>query len=165
MQDTTSPTCTLSANESGLTATATDNNTIVYQGWSSSYSGSNSTSKDIADIAVGTYTYYVKDKAGNKGSCSIEVISTTKNENQGFENWRNGTCDCQKRVGSGHQVLVASCNAMTCNCPSDTTMTRSCDSVRLGIYCASGEEQVGNKCISYSCPTGYSKMNNSYCYK
>ena len=165
VQDTTSPTCTLSANESGLTATATDNNTIVYQGWSSSYSGSNSTSKDIADIAVGTYTYYVKDKAGNKGSCSIEVISTTKNENQGFENWRNGTCDCQKRVGSGHQVLVASCNAMTCNCPSDTTMTRSCDSVRLGIYCASGEEQVGNKCISYSCPTGYSKMNNSYCYK
>lgn len=165
VQDTTPPTCTLSANENGITATATDNNTIVYQGWSSSYSGSNSTSKDIADVNVGTYTYYVKDKAGNKGSCSIGVISTIKSENNGYENWRNGTCDCKKRVGSGYQVITAGCNAMTCNCPSDMTMSRSCDSVRLGIYCDPDEEQVGDKCISYSCPAGYTKINNSYCYK
>ena len=161
VQDTTSPTCTLSASESGLTATATDNNTIVYKGWSSSYSGSNSTSKDIADIAVGTYTYYVKDKAGNKGSCSINIVNFEKKTTDAY-NGVDNECFCRNQT---NPATIVVCNTeAACPCPSGTILG-SCNITRRYYYCLSGQELSGNKCISYSCPTGYSKMNNSYCYK
>lgn len=164
VQDTTSPTCTLSASESGLTATATDNNTIVYQGWSNSYSGSNSTSKDIADIAVGTYTYYVKDKAGNKGSCSIDIVNLEKKTEAAFQGVDN-ECLCKQKKAGGYVPIIVVCNTeAACSCPSGTD-PGGCNITRRYYYCSSGQELNGDKCISYSCPTGYSKMNNSYCYK
>ena len=164
VQDTTSPTCTLNANESGLTATVTDNNVIVYQGWSSSYSGSNSTSKDIADITVGTYTYYVKDKAGNKGSCSINIVNLEKKTEAAFQGVDN-ECTCKQQKTGGYVPIIVVCNTLAnCSCPSGTTLM-GCNITRTYYYCSSGEELSGDKCISYSCPTGYSKMNNSYCYK
>lgn len=164
VQDTTSPTCTLNANESGLTATVTDNNVIVYQGWSSSYSGSNSTSKDIADITVGTYTYYVKDKAGNKGSCSIDIVNLEKKTEAAFQGVDN-ECLCKQKKAGGYVPIIVVCNTVAaCSCPSGTD-PGGCNITRTYYYCSSGEELSGDKCISYSCPTGYSKMNNSYCYK
>lgn len=162
--DTTKPTCKLSANESGLTATATDDNAIVYQGWSSSYSGSNSTSKDIADIAVGAYTYYVKDKAGNNGSCSIDIVNLEMKKEAAYQGVDN-ECTCKEQKTGGYVPIIVVCNTIAaCSCPSNTTLM-GCSITRSYYYCSSDQELSGSECISYSCPTGYSKMNNSYCYK
>ena len=161
--DTTPPSCTLSADASNITATASDDKGISYQGWSSSYSGSNSTSKSIA---VGTHTYYVKDTAGNTSSCSIEIASTIEKKEQAYEKWNNGVCTCRgASTGSGYKVVNAGCNAMTCNCPSGTTQYSACTSVHTGYYCDAGQKLSGSVCITTSCPSGYTKINDSWCYK
>ena len=160
--DTTPPTCTLSADASNITATASDDKGIAYQGWSSSYSGTNSTSKSIA---IGTHTYYVKDTAGNTSSCSIEIASTIEKKESAYEKWNNGTCTCKKKANRGWSYAQAGCYAMTCNCPSGTTQDTACTSVHTGYYCDAGQKLSGSVCITTSCPSGYTKINDNYCYK
>ena len=161
--DTTLPTCTLSADASNITATASDDKGISYQGWSSSYSGSNSTS---ISIAVGTHTYYVKDTAGNTSSCSISIVKPKEKKTGANERWNNGTCACRgPSTGGGYSVVLAGCNAMTCNCPSGTTQYSACNSVHTGYYCDAGQKLSGSVCITTSCPSGYTIINDNYCYK
>lgn len=74
--DMTAPTCSLETDGTTIKATYSDNeggSGITYYGWDSAYTGDNSDSKSIA---VGTHTYYVKDKAGNSKSCSMRVFET-----------------------------------------------------------------------------------------
>ena len=225
--DATPPTCTLSANSSTITASASDSggSGLAYNGWSSSYSGSNSTSKSIA---TGTHTYYVKDGAGNTGSCSITIAGTTTNYTKTTKTCKvtsvgcskaatasvSGTCYC-KTTGVSEYV-VGTCTKSGCSCPSGSSVSTnncsvsySCSSgVRQGSYCYLGEQSscpsgwgtykynygftsstssvtscsVGSSftcdsshsgstyvsaCTvsSYTCPSGYTKINNSYCYK
>lgn len=78
--DTKTPSCSLNATTSGITVgSATDNGTsgLAYYGWNSSYSGTNSL--DAQALAVKTYTYYVKDNAGNKNTCSKRVTAANAN--------------------------------------------------------------------------------------
>ena len=171
--DTTPPTCNLSANSSTITATATDNKGIAYQGWSSSYSGSNSTSKNIA---VGTHTYYVKDTAGNPSTCSISIKAThsyqkkVQTETSAYEKWAaTGYCQCKKR-GSG-LASWGTCTLNGCSCPSGASVTtNACSRQHTGYYCTSGSLS-GSKCIhtsyvtKYDCDSGYTKINDSWCYK
>ena len=171
--DTTPPTCSLSANSSTITATATDNKGIAYQGWSSSYSGSNSTSKNIA---VGTHTYYVKDTAGNPSTCSISIKAThsyqkkVQTETSAYEKWAaTGYCQCKKR-GSGLNSW-GTCTLNGCSCPSGASVTtNACSKQHTGYYCTSGSLS-GSKCIhtsyvtEYDCDSGYTKINDSWCYK
>ena len=174
--DTTPPTCNLSANASTITATATDNKGIAYQGWSSSYSGSNSTSKNIA---AGTHTYYVKDTAGNTNTCSISIKATysyqkkVETETSAYEKWSpTGICSCRgKSTGSGYPVVSGTCTLSGCSCPSGTwTLSSGCSRQHTGYYCTSGT-QSGSKCIHtsyetrYACDDGYTKINDSWCYK
>ena len=178
--DTTSPTCNLSANASTITATATDNKGIAYQGWSSSYSGSNSTSKDIAE---GEHIYYVKDTAGNTSTCSIDIKKTTsyqkqvQNETSAYEKWTksaSGSCQCRgKSSGGGYPVAWGTCNTSGCSCPSGmwvTTNNCTISKTFAGYYCTSGSLS-GSKCIhtsyvtKYDCDSGYTKINDSWCYK
>ena len=171
--DTTPPTCNLSANSSTITATATDNKGIAYQGWSSSYSGSNSTSKNIA---AGTHTYYVKDTAGNTNTCSISIKATysyqkeIQTETSAYEKWAaTGYCQCKKR-GSGLNSW-GTCTLNGCSCPSGASVTtNACSRQHTGYYCTSGSLS-GSKCIhtsyvtKYDCDSGYTKINDSWCYK
>ena len=174
--DTTPPTCNLSANGSTITATATDNKGIAYQGWSSSYSGSNSTSKNIA---VGTHIYYVKDTAGNPSTCSISIKATysyqkeVQTETSAYERWTaTGTCYCRgKSVRGGYPVQPGTCTLSGCSCLSGMwTLSSSCSKYHSGYYCTSGSLS-GSRCIhtsyvtKYDCDSGYTKINNSWCYK
>jgi len=61
----------LNANNNAPTAA------LGYYGWSSTYEGENSTSRLLA---VGSYTYYIKDKFNSKNSCSIDVQKSTKKD-------------------------------------------------------------------------------------
>ena len=81
--DNEAPTCTLSISGSNIVASVNENNTdnMAYNGWSSSYSGSNTTTRSlpsanslpsIEETAL-TYTYYVKDNAENTSSCKISL--------------------------------------------------------------------------------------------
>jgi len=85
------PTCSLSVNSDGnLSANPKDNIGVLYSGFSSSYSGSNETSKKVG---VGDYTYYVKDQAGNTNTCSINVKSKVQ--------YRSRTCEATHLKYSG----------------------------------------------------------------
>ena len=178
--DTSAPTCSLSANSSTITATATDNKGIAYQGWSSSYSGNNSTSKDIAE---GEHIYYVKDTAGNPSTCSISIKAThsyqkqVQNETSAYERWTksaSGSCQCRgKSTGGGYPIQPGTCTTSGCSCLSGMWVkTNNCTVSKTfsGWYCTSGTLS-GSKCITtsyetrYACDSGYTKINDSWCYK
>ena len=178
--DISPPTCTLSANASTITATATDDKGIAYQGWSSSYSGSNSTSKNIA---AGEHTYYVKDTAGNTNVCSISIKAThsyqkqVQNETSAYERWTksaSGSCQCRgKSTGGGYPIQPGTCTTSGCSCLSGMWVkTNNCTVSKTfsGWYCTSGTLS-GSKCITtsyetrYACDSGYTKINDSWCYK
>ena len=165
--DTTSPTCTLSADASNITATASDDKGIAYQGWSSSYSGSNSTSKSIA---VGTHTYYVKDTAGNPSSCSIIIVATQKSstyEDRGTSHSNiTGSCGCITNTG---RVTSCRCTGWGASCVSQGSVNYS--SCKDNRWCDAGEELYNNNLscralvTTYTCLSGYTKINDNYCYK
>ena len=63
------------------------------------------------------------------------------------------------------------CTLNGCSCPSGAYMTAdNCSKKIEGYYCTSGT-QSGSKCIyidydtKYNCDDGYTKINNSWCYK
>ena len=174
--DSTKPTCSLSANASTITATASDDMGISYQGWDSSYPGDNSTSKDIA---AGDHVFYVKDTAGNTNTCSISIKSTfpyqkeVQTETSAYERWSaTGSCSCRgKSTGGGYSVVGGTCTLNGCSCPGGTSVySNSCSKKHTGYYCTSGTLS-GSKCIHtsyetrYACDSGYTQINNSWCYK
>ena len=78
--DTTKPKCSLKVSSSGkVTATHSDagGSDLAYYGFSSSYSGTNTSSKTYD--SEGSKTYYVKDRAGNKNTCKISIKSRSVN--------------------------------------------------------------------------------------
>ena len=172
VSDTTKPTCSLSANASTITATASDDMGISYQGWDSSYSGTNETSKVIT---AGTHTYYVKDTSGNTNTCSIDIATTQSKSNTSYD-WTSasksyvGSCYCCKGQGSSTVGSYVNCNSSTgtCSCPSGTSI---CKSTCTAKYSCTHGEVVGTQCrltytsIEYYCDTGYVKINDSWCYK
>ena len=171
--DSTPPVCTLSADASKITATASDNEGIAYQGWDSSYSGANETTKSIS---AGEHIYYVKDTSDNTNTCSISIKSTTsyqkkiETETSAYEKWSpTGTCNC-KDSGSSLASWGA-CTLNGCSCPSGAYMTvDNCSKKFEGYYCTSGTRS-GSKCIhtdydtKYTCDDGYTQINNDWCYK
>ncbi len=156
-------TCSLSASDYDITSSFDGN--MVYYGWNKDYSGDNSTTMAIN---AGTHVYYIKDAFGKTGSCSITIVDTVDGEKTAaFESWNNGSCTCRgKSTGNGYPATVAPCNAMTCNCPSNTPIqTSQCTSVHTGYYCEKGQKLSGSSCIIIKCPDGYTKINEKYCYK
>ena len=165
INDASPPTCTLNVDSSTITATAADDKGISYQGWDSSYSGSNSTSRSIS---VGTHIYYVKDTAGNTNECSIVIVNIEENRTSAYEKWNiSGSCDCRgPSTGSGYPVTAGSCSINGCSCPSGTTiLSNGCYRQFIGHYCDAGEKLSGTQCITTKCPDGYTKIDDNYCYK
>ena len=146
--DMIAPTCSLSIEENIIKATYSDNeggSGIDYYGWESSYAGENSETKEVS---IATHTYYVKDKAGNSDSCSIEVIATTSK-----------SCNCQTCGGQCHHGTYQCCKDYCnkygeCDAICGTCSYDNCDPT-----------YTCNCQTCYSCSTGYTKANDSYCYK
>ena len=188
--DTTPPTCSLSASGSNITASASDNIGIAYQGWSSSYSGDNSTSKSIAS---GTHTYYVKDTAGNTNVCSISISGLIEKDipytetsaayaKYGYKASGQCTCRSKKKVnGSSYATTIVGCvmsgSSAVCSCsgltPIVTSNGCSVSKYVTGYYCPGNGKVSGSTCIytkyniTWVCPSGYSGVsgNSNYCYK
>ena len=177
--DSTPPVCTLSADASKIIATASDNEGIAYQGWDSSYSGTNETTKSIS---AGEHIYYVKDTSDNTNMCSIMIASTAK-ETESYQNCFaanekytvDGTCSCRKKrsVNGGHPLYWSTCTSGGgCSCSSGyETWSNNCSKSFSGYQCNNGGVLSGSQCCkteyktTYNCPSGYTKINNSWCYK
>lgn len=139
--DTENPTCSLSVSGTTINATYSDNVAVAYYGWDSSYSGPKSASKSIT--ATGTYTFYVKDYKENKNSCSLSVISTS-------DETYTTTCTRNLWVGPATNGKCSSgwYSATGWNGPGCyTTRDVECEETRK------------------ACSSGYSMINDSYCYK
>lgn len=139
--DTENPKCSLSVSGTTINATYSDNVAVAYYGWDSSYSGLKSASKSIT--ATGTYTFYVKDYKENKNSCSLSVIST-------YDETYTTTCTRNLWVGPATNGKCSSgwYSATGWNGPGCyTTRDVECEETRK------------------ACSSGYSMINDSYCYK
>ena len=184
VSDTTKPTCSLSASGTTITATYSDEggSGIAYYGWDSSYSGTNETTKNIS---IGEYIYYVKDNAGNTNTCSISIANTTASCPSGYSMnsaatqcvkvtaassyWVNGgSCSCA--TGSASNPTVSgSCSGGHCYCGNSGSVSSNGCTYTRKYSCSSGDLS-GSNCYSYSsvsktCSEGYTKINDSYCYK
>lgn len=186
--DTTPPTCTLSVTDSSgnvkITASSSDNDSgISYNGWSSSYSGDSSNTNTINK--TGTYTYYVKDNAGNKKSCSVDISNIITNyscPNSGNPSTgcyytssaylkADGLCKCKglKNKDGLTPLIYGSCTISGCQCvtgytPYSNDCTVSCS---YGSY-SGGTCRISQSSIpDYSCLSGYSRIGNNtkFCYK
>ena len=140
--DTEKPKCSLSVSGTTINATYSDNVAVAYHGWNSSYSGPKSASKSIT--AVGTYTFYVKDYKENKNSCSLSVIPTHD---------ESYTTTCTRNV------KIKSCPTK-CTCSSGWYTSSGWDGP--GCYTTRDVECEETR---KACLSGYSIINDSYCYK
>ena len=164
------PSCKLSVTGTVINAQITDSgNGIVYNGWNSNMiDGHGNISKNITDI--GTYTYYLKDSDNNQGSCSLKVIKTTKNTvvNETYTATYVGNksdgCTCQKTGLAGYTFGICGEDDGICSCAEGLKIrTDRC------YVCNTGDTLNKKTCTNYgtqySCSSGYTKINNSYCYK
>lgn len=171
--DKTAPKCSLSLSGSKIVFGSKDSD-VSNSGISSSTT--ESYTNQTLSISTGTYYGYVKDAAGNTGSCKITITTTDEDEScQEVCTPATETCDlvCYYNASSS-EIASKSCKYgvyeptwKTCydyyykTCPSrfpniDKTASR-CVTTGGGCY---------NDCsTTYSCPWGYSKYNNRYCYK
>lgn len=154
--DEISPSCTLSVSSSGtITANFSDNaggSGINYYGWDS---GEMTSQKKVT--TSGTYSFFIKDKAGNENSCSITVgkkyvCSRSKSQRT---TWRltehEASTNCAA-VCSGGKTAYADNDHTECSCPTYT------------YYCVSGWSDSGSRCYKYnqtSCD-GYTEDSFEY---
>ena len=187
--DTSAPTCSLSASGSNITASASDNVGLSYQGWDSSYSGTSITSKDIS---AGTHTYYVKDTAGNTNTCSISISGLVEKDipytetsaayaNYGYKASGQCTCRSKNKVNGSYKTTIVGCvvsgSSAVCSCGGTTPIVSSngCSVTKYvtSYYCPGNGKVSGSTCIytkykiTYACPDGYSGVsgNSNFCYK
>ena len=128
------------------------------------------------NISTGKFYGYVIDKAGNTGSCNIEIIETSSSRSCS-ETCTEGTevCDlvCYYNASSS-EIARKSCNRgayeptwKTCysayysSCPSTFPIV---DKSASRCYTTGGGCTTSCS-TTYSCKSGYTKINSSYCYK
>lgn len=183
--DMVAPTCSLSVSDTTIIATYSDNeggSGIEYYGWNESKTGENSNTKIIN--SVGTYNFYVVDKAKNESKCLVDVQGTkttptseTVDIGGANEYWRKalygGLCNCS----NGTQVACNESSGVCGSCPSGSSMTSGHCYIReqaklLGYYCNSGSVCNTNRCCTtqnkqvIECnDSSYDKINDSFCYK
>ena len=171
--DKTAPTCKLTANSSKIYfgQKATD----VQKSGISKNKTADYTNATV-NISTGKFYGYVIDRAGNTGSCNIEIIETSSSRSCS-ETCTEGTevCDlvCYYNASSS-EIARKSCRKgayeptwKTCysayysSCPSTFPIVD---------WSASRCYTTGGGCTTscsttYYCESGYTKINSSYCYK
>lgn len=178
--DKTSPTCKLSI---GSTVSIGNKSSDVAK-YGVSRSSTISYGTSSLRTSTGTFYGYVEDAAGNPGSCSASVTSTTRSEEsypcqkECGGSYENGNCslvcyryaspseNSNKKCNSGaYQAQYETCYVCYyTQCPSafpKIDWSRSeCKKVWKPKYCS-------DTCYDtvYKCSSGYSKANDSYCYK
>ena len=175
LSDTTPPKCTLSVSGMTITATYSDDggSGVAYYGFTSPTTINSSKTTTITGEY--TYTFNVKDGAGNSTSCSIALKSTSETIHYlyaGYTSSPGGYCWCE-RVSGGAVNAKGNCTLNGCKCPASGTspydnhcyISKSCPS---GYYLNS----TGTSCYkynytSYDCPSGFYEINNNndYCYQ
>ena len=144
---------------------------LAYYGWSSSYSGSNSSTGTITGAK--TYNFYVKDGAGNTNTCSGTVVNTTASsyEDCGSNLQDSGGCYYCKRTCTGSVTQYNCTNSGGANCSFGYTL--SSNNCSYTYSCSSGYlvnksckiYTSGTTVTTYSCAGGYTKLNDSYCWQ
>ena len=188
--DTTAPSCSLNVAASGITfasATDTGGSALAKQGINKSTTAAYGTNS--MSIATGTFYGHVKDTAGNTARCSRTVTGTTAYDyvcgSYACGSYACGSYVCGSyacgtyRYACGSYQCGAYCtvyadaNCYACGlgsrccgcsynyCTSYCTGTSYCDSYCTS-YCTS---YCDSYCTGYSCSSGYTKLNDSYCYK
>ena len=159
--DDVKPTCSLSISLTGvITASVSDNHQLAYYGFSSSYSGDNTTTKTV--YSAGSKTYYVKDVSGNTNTCSIaydkvkQKRTASCKQHESCQDASCGTCGggCNKEetnfwcetAPSGYQTLYGS------ECTREYNGTKDCDT---------GPCWYGKKCVDYNSTYNCSCVNNN----
>ena len=190
LEDSVTPVCSLSVDTTKneiIASVIEDGSGIQYSGWNSDMITGNGIQNIIVDH-TGSYTYYVRDMAGNDGSCSVNIIEknvcplyyTPCSSSSNCDCVRNvgdailiktykGTCDCRDPDSSSPGYWPdARCDPVSgCDCPSGLVPKTSCK-YDSSYECNSGTLS-GTKCYSYKkftdCIEGYSSLNDNYCYK
>ena len=153
--DTTDPVCKLKISSSTISFdTSTDNLKLVSKGINKSTTaeyGTNSLS-----IAKTKFYGHVLDDAGRVGRCQMEVIGTYS---YGYDcnpyscnpyNCNGYKCNCQIcYIGSSFEWPYPN-GEVECNC---STCYNTC------------YHTCYETCTGYACNSGYTKLNNTYCYK
>lgn len=171
--DKTAPTCKLTANSSKISfgQKSTDVQKLgISKNKTADYTNA------TVNISTGKFYGYVIDKAGNTGSCNIEIIETSSSRSCS-ETCTEGTevCDlvCYYNASSS-EIARKSCNRgayeptwKTCysayysSCPSTFPIV---DKSASRCYTTGGGCTTSCS-TTYSCERGYTKINSSYCYK
>ena len=190
--DKTPPSCTLSVSGTTITATYSDQggSGVAHYGFTSPTT-INSNKTTITKAA--TYTFDVKDGVGNSTSCSVTVIATTSNTscsswgskycaswgNEYCASWGDYYCaswgSCQSWTKWYCDTNGASaCGNQTCCNSAGGTWKRDCTSYKCNNYardckkytrdCNKYTKDCTGYTTAYSCPSGYTKINDSYCY-
>ena len=171
--DKTAPTCKLTANSSKISFG--QKSTDVQKSGITKNKTADYTNATV-NISTGKFYGYVIDKAGNTGSCNIEIIETSSSRSCS-ETCTEGTkvCDlvCSYNASSS-EIARKSCNRGTYEPTWETCYSAyysSCPSTFPNIdWSASNCYTSGGGCTescttSYYCKSGYTKINSSYCYK
>ena len=164
--DKTDPTCSLSASSTKVTLTKDDNYKLDSYNVSTSSSPSYSGNTSI-DISKHTFYGYVKDEAGNTGSCSIIVAGTNAEKTKTVKT-------CKRKVVS-YDKTVHKCTRSLNNY---TKTTKSCSSSWVSndvncntrakyespsSHCPSGYTYHDQTCkMTYGCSSG--SLSGSKCY-
>lgn len=194
--DETPPVCTLSVDSNTKVITADvieEESGVVYSGWNSDMTTDNGVVTASIDH-TGTYTYYVRDRAGNEGNCGINVkktnVSTYCDNGGSVSNGCTitssfaatitgytvtGSCVCRFPGNAGYDPTAYCDSDGNCACrgggyPANNTCNK------IANYSCSRGNLSGGRCYyissygsvvnSYSCSSGYSKTrDNNYCWK
>lgn len=137
-------------------------------------------------IGTGTFYGHVYDRAGNTGTCNLSVTSTSSSSSSyscsydcGY--WTEPSCSyvCYRYMTASEKAK-GKCSGSATEGAYNTCWrwhsSSSCSSSypyldSSGTSCSGSSVYVSQTCYktcyetTYYCQNGYSKLNNSYCYK
>ena len=183
------PSCSLSVSGTTIKGTYSDTggSGVAYYGYNSGMTGTTSATKTIS--ATGKHTFYVKDGAGNSKSCSLTVEKTLSSSTYTCKTSCIGGSCTETYCKSGKYLCddptgqTACGNKACCNSVGGRWYYRcfKYGSMVKSTPCSSGWSYSDGACYKYNqsncsgstvagtnttyyCPSGYTKINDSYCY-
>ncbi len=181
--DKTAPTCNLSISSSRISM-GTKSSDVTKSGVNKSSTPSYTST--YQSIGTGTFYGHVYDRAGNTGTCNLSVTSTSSSSSSyscsydcGY--WTEPSCSyvCYRYMTASEKAK-GKCSGSATEGAYNTCWrwhsSSSCSSSypyldSSGTSCSGSSVYVSQTCYktcyetTYYCQNGYSKLNNSYCYK
>ena len=125
--DKTKPVCMINLKDElkgTLQVETTDNNGsgLSYYGFSSSYQGTNEQEKNVKE---GKHSYYVKDKAGNTNTCTINIEAKTQYRYQDCTSCKR----CQSAGCASYNNWTLSSESQVKSCTPSTTTNKKVECI------------------------------------